>query len=470
MDIARDAPRVAQATHGGARPAPASQAATMRRLQRSMGNYALGALITRATDGRGLVQRAIGLELEVQGTQLWEGGELDGERTLLEYGTRVAEVTDRYHVESDTGRLEIVTKAFDETTAGRVALLDAASDAAKLVTEAQAIAERSSEEGSPRATSLADLLAHHPRAKRAGAESSVAQWVGRFADPEEYLDNPRVLWAKPQASIGVALDKLDVLAAAMRETGFAEDSSVGDKDWAEGFLDRHQYVPGDLGWSTTLSNLLTLVCTHLVEAGAVDETYPYPIPYAKARHSLMPRTNFKVMLTPVLPEFVTATPPEEGWLAWFVGMSGHEDAGEQVYPYGYYDDEIDERLLDAVVQASRDEVPPPTAAAAHFVKGPTLAEFLRSVFPAEQLGSTVTTDGMAGRVAPHLPATLAERGMGSFTRSDRVKGPPTTSGEGTTVEAPIFEVRTFTGPTPPEEWEALAAQVFDLTVKVNERA
>jgi len=459
-------------------PAQSTQPAEILLLQRSVGNRAIHRLladrpaapshdVSRVPER---IQRDVGFEFEVQGTELWTGALRGGEgdRKKLAYADKVYDVPGSYHIESDDGRVEFVTVPFPETESGKREMVSA-------VTRAAGLAKRAPEMATP----LQPAVKLAAWTLRAGGKKVHADnpWVGDFGSPDSFPGSTDATWAKPQTSFGVPLEKLIALAEAMMagdtyhegltkyEPIEGADAKAGEREWAEGFLDRT-----DLGTVSNVSSVrgyIGLLLTYIDEAQSAyeDRADPehagqkkrYPMRYPKGVATLMARTNFRVMFDQVKDQW----PPKLAkradlydMLTWF----SQRDLGDQLYPYGYYDDAADPSLW---FTPEGDK---------WIVEGPTMKEWLDSVFTdAELVGDTGgnVPAGMDGRTAPHLPGTPEKRGMGASTKMDKVETRAKDTDPLTMVLAPIFEFRGFAGPYPPDTWTRLAVSVFDLIHRVN---
>jgi hypothetical protein len=498
----------AQPVRSGGSPDPRNArlaASTVLSLQRSAGNRAACHLLGRGNPTPAepvVVQRDVGLELEVQSTKLWTGPETDtagGQRVLLPYAQKVLQNGDLYDVESDDGRFEVVTKAFKETTDGRQRLIDAVTSGAEVLLTAYEQAD-GRQDGNTSAK-LSEVVAATGTTKLHPGDP----WIGNFADPSNFAGNEACLWAKPQATAAIPLARLGDLAAQMATaqeskdriatsftgmpTAFGKTNPSDEADWAS----IHKMISGDLDPDApkdpACRNLVTLIVHHLGEANSSW------IPYPKARHTIMARTNFQKMFLSVEASWPTVA-PAAGWDKWFAAQA-RRDLSEYVYKGGYFSDSLppdrferimevardkavkeDEKVQDIVVQGPSAAVDPDVpadfqrlpnlwaAVSPYFLRGPTIKEWLASISP--KLGTSQSA-GMGGRRAPHLPGTPEDRGMGAMTKLEAVPSRAQATDPVQSVEAPIFELRMFEGPYSPEQWPDLAAHIFDLITWINSK-
>jgi hypothetical protein len=477
-------------------------------LQRQLGNRAVSDLLTasdpRRSAGRApiRVQRAVGIELEVQSTHLWTGPEdpaaNTAPRTKLDYGTPVLSSELGYNVESDDGRFEVVTKPFPETQAGRQGLLDAVDHAARLMWAAQELGREARKDqrsmGSATLGTLSNL--EGLTARYAGPGNP---WVGYFPAPGVFPDDDDALLAKPQVSVGIPLDRIGALAAQMRSTatvpgqkgsGFTTGvlTSEGGRDegrgvetsWAAGFEKVNSKQSLNIFGTPATRNFAALVIRYLQEANDPDW-----ISYPKARHAVMARTNFATMFAGVQGGWPAVT-PSGTWAGWLAAQAGRTPT-EFVYPGGYFADSIPKERFEQIHQIEignqiADLPDPPTgrvlddsrpdnfttypmlwnAVKEYFRQGPVIDEWVASISPVLAGAIRPSPD-----VAPHLPDTPADRGLGAWSRQDRTLARSDRTAGLDPTDAPIFELRLFEGPFGPETWTAFAAHVFDLTRWIN---
>ncbi len=449
-----------------------------------------------------IIQRAVGLELEVQNTHLWTGPEdpaaIGAARAKLDYGTPVLSSELGYNVESDDGRFEVVTDPFPETHDGRKGLLAAVDHATRLMWAAQEAGRHAKKDhdsmGSATLDSLSDLDGMSK--KYAGPGNP---WVGYFPNPAIFPDDHEVLWAKPQASVGIPLDRLGALAEQMRSSslvpgqkgsGFTTGvpTSTGGRDegrgvetsWASGFDKVRSKQSLNLFGTPASRNLAALIIRYLQEAADPDW-----ISYPKARHAVMARTNFATMFVSAQGAW-PAAPPNGTWAEWLARQAGRAST-EFVYPGGYFADSIPKERFEQIHQIEigndiTDLPDPPTgrvldpgrpdnfttypnlwnAVQRYFRQGPLITEWVASISPGLAGGAQPAAD-----VAPHLPDTPTNRGLGAWSKQDRTPARSERTAPLQQSDAPIFELRIFDGPFGPDTWVAFAAHVFDLTRWIN---
>jgi hypothetical protein len=418
------------------------------------------------------VQRDVGFEFEVQGTHVWTGALRagEGDRKKLGYGVGVYDVPGLYHIESDDGRVEFVTEPFPETAAGK-------DDMSKAVTGAAGLAKAAPAKATTKAPAVTvDARTAGAGGKKHGDLGTSDPWVGSFADPDTFPGSDEATWAKPQTSFGVPLGKLAALADAMMAgttyheglTAFDPDDDARDSEveWAKGFQDRTKQL-AQVTQVGSVGSYLALLLTYIDEAKSAYEDHPdptasgqqkrYPMRYPKGVALVMARTNFGVMFDQVKDQWPVGLAKRADLYRLLEDRSGRK-LGDQLYPYGYYDDAADPAVWFT------------PAGDQWIVRGPTMGEWLDSIFTDAELvkdRSGQLPASMGGRTAPHLPGTPAKRGMGATTKTDKVGTRATGTDPLTMVEAPLFEFRGFNGPYAPDDWPGLALWVFDIIHRVN---
>jgi hypothetical protein len=324
-------------------------------------------------------------------------------------------------------------------------------------------------------------------------------WVGYFPNPNAFPDWKPALWAKPQASVGIPLDRLAALAGQMRSSemvpgqkgsGFttgvatsnpeAEEGREAESSWAAGFEKVRSKKALNIFRAAASRNLAALIISYLREANDPDW-----ISYPKARHAVMARTNFKTMFASVEAGW-PAAPPSGIWVEWFAAQAGRE-ATEFVYPGGYFADSISQKLFNKIhdieIGQAIEDLPDPdsgrvldndrpenfttypnlwNAVKPHFRQGPRIREWIASIAPLLAGEVKASAD-----VAPHLPGTKTDRGLGAWSKQDQTPSRSNRTAKLEQTDAPIFELRIFQGLIGPETWVAFAAHVFDLTRWVN---
>lgn len=421
-----------------------------------------------------VIQRAIGLEYEVQGTELWEQ-EMAGDQKekKLTYGTEIYEVQNKYHVESDDGRMEFVTEHFPESIEGVKSLREAVEDAAKF---AKLTLQ------SPRM--LGQVAAHH----QSGAIKPEFQEKKISFKTASGFEGAGALLAKPQASFGIALQNFDALSKELQEgsLGSADfdlaswrpekhsqdyEKSIGKDiakwiEWVEKGFDNNEQKEEAKAWTSFMAlighYLRQAAKGEWLNAPASDEETTkrekllayygeklaapekLPMVYPKAIHPLMARTNFQMMWQLVQAADAMPTGLDEKWCKGTLLQWTDRKEGDYVYPGGYYDDELDPKLWNTETEEAKNAI----------VKGPTVGDWFDSIFG----GSGAPT--MEGRKAPHVPKTPEKRGMGALKKTEPV-------GTTRTLQAPIFEYRFFEGYYAPDRWGELAEHIGKVVRKIN---
>lgn len=258
-------------------------------------------------------QRAIGFELQLIYTNLWEGkndpGTTLGNQTkgneLLDYGDKVYEDKDKlFHIESDDGELEFVTNHFQENAEGMQKLVDAMQAAQHFTLTMSTLVNQNEKHPFTSVKAVADAL------KGDGGTVNKDANIGAFGN-KGLTDTKNEFWtsAKPQVSFGIPLEKIQDLAQAMisGEKGLAEfdekgrkavfkmanydigDPKEGMKKWGESFMGEMEVIP-DSDQFPKASNLAALISLYVKEANQeiMTDELGLPVEYRKiANESLI---------------------------------------------------------------------------------------------------------------------------------------------------------------------------------------
>lgn len=407
------------------------------------------------------IQRAIGFEFQLPLVKLWKHAALSapGTSDFLPYGEKVFEHSGLFHVESDDGEVEFVTKAFAEDTAGRKELVKAVGKAAAFAYEFL---------GFPNYPITAlQVKSAYGEGKLVGENSPY--WnprIGSKLNPAASLDESDLL-AKPQATFGMQLEKLLDLAVYINknhpEIPATDKPSVDVVKWemstaslwAGEFTDYYiaidELITRQKGSaSVRVKNLATLISQFIIDSRQqtkadkryYEEALAYhqgdsakmrykpgensPMLYPKAFHTLMVRNNFRSMYNLLdgaekqqFNDLIQALSAEYADL----------DQDALLYQHGYYSSVLIPELYYT------------NEAEQHVLRGPKVGDWLAMI-----RGTAPSPADLP------LPGTPSDRGMGALKSMDRVPGKPL-------AHSPVFELRSFTGPLLPDRWVHLAEAV-----------
>jgi hypothetical protein len=444
--------------------------------------------LINVSNGVSSIQRAIGMEIESQNLNMWTGDGPYSAAKAVPYGTLVLETPRGFDVEADdAGRVEFVTKAFPEEGGDLLRAVSAAAEFAK--SAVQKTKEHKALNGNTFAT----------------ISSIGAGTLTSPKDPSVELIYADDIYAKPQVTLGMPLDKFIAVLKKIGEntkeypaTAFhkigpemglhhekrsVEDYWDGESRGSGGEMEStYQSIVQRNHFSAKQSALIALFLQYITEAncsgldkksamryadlrskaseGDLDDLFQklnskdstrwtdsdqFPTPYPKAEHPLMARTNFRKMLE--MAQF--KVDDLKDLKVDILGLAGL-DEDNLLYPLGYYSDAVkDEELYKP---ASIDKIE----------SGPTVGQWLDSIFlPAPQDANPAKKSSIAAmgnRVAPHLPGTPENRGLGAMgAKTEQINIP----GQADPEEAPIFEYRLLNGVYAPDEWVPLSMAILN---------
>jgi hypothetical protein len=422
---------------------------------------------------RRVIQRAVGFEFQLPSANLWKYSPTrkdtePASEDFLPYGKKVFEQSGQFHVESDDGEVEFVTKEFGEDKAGLGKMVQAVSNAANFANNFKGFPSYP--------TTVARVKARYGNGQLVEQPEEVkSHRIGWKGDPASALEDDN-LQAKPQTTVGLTLENIIEFARAImqNEQQWEAEAKTGNvvskemktaTDWAQEFSGDFQVVSLYSAQSAPqaskkVKNLVTLVLEFISDSrqgSKVAERYynealdhhnqdkskmkyhpgdDAPLLYPKANHTLMVRNNFRQMFELLdQTEKVDCKTLLEQMYKDYLALS----PDDRLYPYGYYSDQIKPQDY-YTVEAEKDKL-----------EGPKASEWL----------DLITSDTPSKSDLP-LPGTPQDRGMGALKKMDPVLN-------NKNAQALIFELRSFEGPIIPDKWVDLAKAVHTIVAQVQSK-
>jgi hypothetical protein len=422
---------------------------------------------------RRVIQRAVGFEFQLPSTNLWKytPTHKDTEpasEDFLPYGKKVFEQSGQFHVESDDGEVEFVTKEFGEDKAGLGKMVQAVSNAANFANNFKGFPSYPTTVARVKARYGGGQLVDQP-------EEVKSHRIGWKGDPASALDDDN-LQAKPQTTFGLTLENIIEFAHIIGQNKQKWEAEAGTGsvvsnemktavDWAEEFSGDFQAVSTYSAVnapqaSKKVKNLVTLVLEFISDSCQESKVAPRyynealehhnqdknkmkyhpgddaPLLYPKANHTLMVRNNFRQMFELLNQiEQVDCKKLLEQMYKSYLGLQ----PDDLLYPYGYYSDQVKPQNYYTVA-AEKDKV-----------EGPKVSEWLDLI-----------TSATPSKPDLPLPGTPQDRGMGALKKMDPVLN-------NKNAQALIFELRSFEGPITPDKWVDLVKAVHTIVALVQSK-